>query len=362
MPNIIEIEKGDVLFKEGENPDALYIIESGKVVITKKRGTVELELVVLEKGQVLGEMGFFDSKTRSATAKALTALKVIEIKYEQLKKLYDTYPDYFKAIISSIVERLRRTNNRVKLLEQNTATIDYTGKSEKHKLLNQAVMIKIVSIISFLCSKYGESSDNNYINFKYSFLNNYGSRIFEIPVSRITAALEALELAEYLRLEKQEDSISSVIVLNKTALDNYIKWANEEIYKSSSDKINLGVLSLEAMKVLSIYGHKGYKNSYKIKNPKDNNEWIDKEVWELNISPFRDELLKTHGVEIEKLSFKELIIYKIVDDVLAEDSNKVLVRYDKELLEFLYTSYKIQYYMSKVSVGQGSNDKTNEYR
>jgi len=362
MPNIIDLEKGAILFKEGDIPDSLYIIESGKVVITKKRGTVELELVVLEKGQVLGEMGFFDNKSRSASAKALTAVKAIEIKYEQLKKLYDEYPDYFKAIISSIVERLRRTNNRVKLLEQNTSTIDYTGKSEKHKLLTQSVMIKIISVISFIASKYGQELENNYINFKYNLLNNYAFRIFEIPISRITAALEALELAEYIRLEKNEDSINSVVVIDNKALDNYIKWANEELYKSSSDKINLSVLSLEAMKVLYLYGHRGKKNSYKIKNPKDSNEWIEKEVWELNIGFFKDELLKTHGIEIDKLSFKELIVYEIVDDILTEDSSKIIVRYDKELLEFLYTSYKIQYYMSKVSIGESSSDKTNEYR
>lgn len=361
MAELINLDKGHVLFKEGDTPDALYIIDSGKIAITKKRGAVELELVVLEKGQVLGEMGFFDNKSRSASAKALTAVKVIEVKYEKLRKLYDTYPDYFKAIISSMVERLRRTNNRVRLLEQTSASIDYTGKSEKHKLLTESVMLKITTLISFIANKYGEKRKNG-IAIKSLLLKNHGLRTFEIPMSRISAGLEALEMAEYIKVDNHEESGSEITLLEPQVIDNYNEWSSEELYKPSSDKIKLGVLSLEAMKVLYLFGKHGYFTTYKIKNPKDPSEWLDKEVWELNIVPYRKELAELHGIDVDKLSFKELILNEMVDDVMAKDANTILVRYNKEQVEFLYTSFKIQYYMSKVSIGEQAGTNKSEYR
>lgn len=361
MADLINYEKGHVLFKEGDIPDALYIIDSGKIVITKKRGAVELELVVLEKGQVLGEMGFFDDKNRSATAKTLTAVKVIEVKYDKLRRIYDTYPDYFKTIISSIVERLRRTNNRVRLLEQASASIDYTGKSEKHKLLTESVMLKITTLISFIANKFGEKR-NKGVAFKSLLLKNHGMRTFEIPMSRISAALEALGMAEFVKVNNHEESGSEITVLDLKVIDNYVAWCSEEIYKPNDDKIKLSVLSLEAMKILFIYGRNGYYTTYKIKNPKDVDEWIDKEIWELNIVPHRQELANIHGIDLDKLSFKELIMYGLVEDVLAKDANNILVRYDKEQLEFLYTSYKIIYYMNKVSTGEQLSASKSEFR
>lgn len=363
MANLVEFPKGHVLFKEGDNPDALYIIESGKIVITKKRGSVELELVVLEKGQVLGEMGFFDDKTRSASAKAITEVKAIEIKYDKLRKLYEGYPDYFKSIISSIVERLRRTNNRVKLLEQSSATIDYSGKSDKHKLLADIVMLKVCTLISFIGSKSGEEQDDGSIKFQYSLLRNNGLKTFEIPMSRIDAAIEALEQAQYLKVQYDEkNNISDLYLLEPKVIDNYIAWASEEVHKTSSSKIKLGVLSLEAMKVLYLFGKNGHMTTLKIKNPKDQDEWIDKEVWELNIVPYKNDLKENHGIDIDKLIFKELILNEIVDDVVTRDKGNILVRYNREKLEFLYTAFKIQHYKDSVSVGERKSKNKREYR
>jgi hypothetical protein len=52
----------------------------------------------------------------------------------------------------------------------------------------------------------------------------------------------------------------------------------------------------------------------------------------------------------------------MVEDVMAKDANTILVRYNKEQVEFLYTSFKIQYYMSKVSTGEDASSNKSEYR
>ena len=60
---------GEVIFREGEESDAAYLIVSGEVQVMKGYGTEEAkEVAVLRAGEYVGEMGAIDSEPRSASA------------------------------------------------------------------------------------------------------------------------------------------------------------------------------------------------------------------------------------------------------------------------------------------------------
>jgi len=65
------LKKGDVLFREGDPSDAMYVIKKGRIGILKNKGSSEVTLAELVPGEMLGEMAFFDNKPRSASAKAV---------------------------------------------------------------------------------------------------------------------------------------------------------------------------------------------------------------------------------------------------------------------------------------------------
>ena len=61
------LRRGDVLFAEGESPDALYIVESGRIAIANRNFLGRESVVALmETGDLFGEMGLFDGHGRSA--------------------------------------------------------------------------------------------------------------------------------------------------------------------------------------------------------------------------------------------------------------------------------------------------------
>lgn len=78
------IEKGRTVFREGDEGDALYVILSGEVSITKK----SVELATLSTHAVVGEMSLVSpGDTRSATALAKTDIAVLKIPSKRVQKL-----------------------------------------------------------------------------------------------------------------------------------------------------------------------------------------------------------------------------------------------------------------------------------
>lgn len=109
--------KDSVIFHEGDNPTDIYIIKKGTISIRKRKMASFVEVAKIYQNEVLGEMSFFDRKPRSASAVCLSEVEVLEIPFEGLDKMYAGMPDYFKSIIASVVERLRKANTTIRKLE-----------------------------------------------------------------------------------------------------------------------------------------------------------------------------------------------------------------------------------------------------
>ena len=85
-PKIVVLNKGDILFKEGERSRGMYILQEGSLRLYKKKGQGFIELAVIHSGEVIGELAFFDGEPRSASAEALSACKLIMVSFEQMEK------------------------------------------------------------------------------------------------------------------------------------------------------------------------------------------------------------------------------------------------------------------------------------
>ncbi len=66
-----KIPLNTVLFHEGDAGEEMFIIQSGRVKISKRIRGVEKTLATLEKGEFFGEMAILNDKPRSASAETL---------------------------------------------------------------------------------------------------------------------------------------------------------------------------------------------------------------------------------------------------------------------------------------------------
>lgn len=102
----VQFRAGDVLFREGDEAEDLYLLVDGEVdVVTASQGRV----AVLATGECVGEMGVLDSAPRSATVTALSSVRALRIARPDFEDLLELFPAVARGIISVLTERLRKT-------------------------------------------------------------------------------------------------------------------------------------------------------------------------------------------------------------------------------------------------------------
>ena len=103
MPSTIQLEKGNVIFRAGEQADCLYDIYDGVVGIYSDYQTPNEKLLAeLRVDEVFGEMGILDNMPRSATAVCLTDCTVLVVKPENFMMFFEKKP----AVVLQLLQRM----------------------------------------------------------------------------------------------------------------------------------------------------------------------------------------------------------------------------------------------------------------
>jgi len=105
------LERGDILFHEGDQGDRLYVIGEGKIKLgrTSVDGRENL-LAILGPGEMFGELSLFDPGARTATATAVAETQLIALGHEDLDSFLSGRPAVAANLLAALARRLRRTN------------------------------------------------------------------------------------------------------------------------------------------------------------------------------------------------------------------------------------------------------------
>jgi CRP/FNR family cyclic AMP-dependent transcriptional regulator len=123
-----ELRRGDVLFREDDDPDRLYVVVEGRIAIAKRSVDGRESVVALmESGDLFGEMGLFERLGRSAEARALEQSRVLVIGYDPIREVYENRPELLWGVVALLAGRLR--NMDVALAD--SVFLDVTGRTAK---------------------------------------------------------------------------------------------------------------------------------------------------------------------------------------------------------------------------------------
>ncbi|MEK6777818.1 MAG: Crp/Fnr family transcriptional regulator [bacterium] len=110
------IPRGNVLFYEGDNGQQMYIIQSGKIRISKRVRNVEKTLVILGKGEFFGEMAILNNRPRSATATIVEDSKLLIIDRRTFETMIRNNSEIAIRIIKKLAARLQQADNQIENL------------------------------------------------------------------------------------------------------------------------------------------------------------------------------------------------------------------------------------------------------
>ncbi|MEO3752636.1 Crp/Fnr family transcriptional regulator [Streptomyces sp. B6B3] len=110
----VTLARGDTLFHEGDPGDRLYVVTEGKVKLqrTSPDGRENM-LAVLGAGELIGELSLFDPGPRTATAIAVTEVRLLGLGHPDLQPWLKMRPEVGAALLRAVARRLRHTNDRM---------------------------------------------------------------------------------------------------------------------------------------------------------------------------------------------------------------------------------------------------------
>ena len=105
-------KKGAKIIEEGTLSDCAYLIESGRVQVSKTMSNGEEQVIgILEENDIFGEMSLIDSLPRSATVLALEDCTISVITPEIFNSLSKHNPEALMPILKILASRLRKVLN-----------------------------------------------------------------------------------------------------------------------------------------------------------------------------------------------------------------------------------------------------------
>jgi CRP/FNR family transcriptional regulator len=100
----VDVDAGTVLTTEGQSGHEFFIILAGSVAVTRGGSP----LATLGPGDFLGEIALVDNGTRTATATALTACRLLVLAHREFDSLLAEHAGVRAAVLGALAERVRR--------------------------------------------------------------------------------------------------------------------------------------------------------------------------------------------------------------------------------------------------------------
>jgi CRP-like cAMP-binding protein len=124
--------RGDVLFREGDTAESLYLVISGRIAIVIANPIDHRETVValMDSGDLFGEMALLDDGPRSAMARALEPSTVFAIPFAPVIKAFRNDPTLLWGVTRLLAHRLRVMDEAL----ADSVFLDVTGRTAKRLL------------------------------------------------------------------------------------------------------------------------------------------------------------------------------------------------------------------------------------
>ncbi|AFG37962.1 Crp/Fnr family transcriptional regulator [Spirochaeta africana] len=112
----VHFSPGQVVFCEYEPGDKFYLIQKGRVQISRVIGEIEKTIDILQPGEIFGEMAILEEAPRSANAIALDSVKALEFNRANFSMLMEGNPAIALKLLKLFTKRIYDQRRRFMIL------------------------------------------------------------------------------------------------------------------------------------------------------------------------------------------------------------------------------------------------------
>lgn len=113
---VLKLSPGDIICREGESGDEMYVVQKGKVRLTRASGAEITEVAVLGKGDFFGEATLLEGQPRAESAQAADEAEVLRVNGLVFNKMVTSNAEIAVRMIRKISKRLAEANDRIAAL------------------------------------------------------------------------------------------------------------------------------------------------------------------------------------------------------------------------------------------------------
>ena len=210
MEIIKAFKAGDILFKEGDPCDSLFIIKTGKVEIYKEKDDREIILNLQNAGEVIGLLTFFNRGRRLASARAQVYTEGVLIMRNTGAEAdsVTNLPQWVQIVLKEFTLRLEQMNDKYMI---STIEVEEIKSKMQDPLF---VSIQIANCVMELGANLATVHTDGTSVLKYEELKVTLGRCLEYDLPTVDRVFKIFDNADLLKIEQEPITQRSFISLD----------------------------------------------------------------------------------------------------------------------------------------------------